>query len=152
MRESGEQWGDWAMHTHISILPQTHLPSRLLNNIEQSSLCSISRTLLAPVNHFQSGKYCLPWLSVLSCITYSPFCVGSWMPCTLLCRPGCLVFLLVLSSPSHSCLICKSCDSVCDYVLNSSPPLHLHHLRLNARPDYLSYGLFSHFLSYIVCL
>jgi len=31
---------DSAVHIHISILPQTPLPSRLSQNIEQSSLCS----------------------------------------------------------------------------------------------------------------
>ena len=36
---SGEQQRDSAIHTHVSILPQTHLPSRLPQNIEQSSLC-----------------------------------------------------------------------------------------------------------------
>ena len=29
-----------AVHMHVSILPQTPLPSRLPHNIEQSSLCS----------------------------------------------------------------------------------------------------------------
>ena len=36
---SGGQQRDSAMHTHVSILPQTPLPSRLPHNIEQSSLC-----------------------------------------------------------------------------------------------------------------
>ena len=36
---SGEQWRDSATHTHISILPQTPLPSRLPHNIKQRSLC-----------------------------------------------------------------------------------------------------------------
>ena len=36
---SGEQQGDSAIHTHVSILPQTPLPSRLPHNIEPSSLC-----------------------------------------------------------------------------------------------------------------
>ena len=35
---SGEQWRDSAIHIHVSILPQTPLPSRL-PHIEQSSLC-----------------------------------------------------------------------------------------------------------------
>ena len=35
---SGEQQRDSAIHIHASILPQTPLPSRLLDNIEQSSL------------------------------------------------------------------------------------------------------------------
>ena len=37
---SGEQWRDSAIHLHGSTLPQTPLPSRLPQNIEQSSLCS----------------------------------------------------------------------------------------------------------------
>ena len=37
---SGGQQRDSAIHIHISILPQTPLPSRLLHNIEQGSMCS----------------------------------------------------------------------------------------------------------------
>ena len=36
---SGEQWRDSARHTHVSMLLQTRLPSRLPHNTEQSSLC-----------------------------------------------------------------------------------------------------------------
>ena len=36
---SGEQWKDSAIHIHVSILPQTPLPSRLPHNMEQSFLC-----------------------------------------------------------------------------------------------------------------
>ena len=36
---SGEQGRDSAIHTHVSILPQTLLPPRLPHNTEQSSLC-----------------------------------------------------------------------------------------------------------------
>ena len=36
---SGEQRRDSAIHTHVSILSQTPLPSRLPHIIEQSSLC-----------------------------------------------------------------------------------------------------------------
>ena len=35
----GQQTGS-AIHTHVSILPQTSFPSRLPRNIEQSPLCS----------------------------------------------------------------------------------------------------------------
>ena len=45
---SGEQWRDSAIHIHVSIFPQTPLPSRLPRNIEKSSMCYIySRSLLA---------------------------------------------------------------------------------------------------------
>ena len=37
---SGEQRRDSAICIHVSILPQTPLPSRLPHNIEQSSMCS----------------------------------------------------------------------------------------------------------------
>ena len=37
---SGEQQRDSTIHTHVSILPQTPLLSRLPHNTEQSSLCS----------------------------------------------------------------------------------------------------------------
>ena len=36
---SGVVYRDSAIHTHVSILTQTPLPSRLPHNIEQSSLC-----------------------------------------------------------------------------------------------------------------
>ena len=36
---SGGQQKDSAIHIHISIVPQTPLPSRLPCNIEQSSMC-----------------------------------------------------------------------------------------------------------------
>ena len=36
---SGGQQRDWALHIHVSILPQTPLPSRLPYDVEQSSLC-----------------------------------------------------------------------------------------------------------------
>ena len=37
---SGGQQSDSAIHIHVSVLPQTPLPSRLPHNIKQSSLCS----------------------------------------------------------------------------------------------------------------
>ena len=36
---SGEQRRVSAIHIHVSMFPQTPLPSRLPNNIEQSSTC-----------------------------------------------------------------------------------------------------------------
>ena len=36
---SDEQWRDSAIHIHVSILPQTPLPSRLPHNTDQSSIC-----------------------------------------------------------------------------------------------------------------
>ena len=50
---SGGQGRDSAMYKHVSILPQTPLPSRLPHNIEQSSLCC-------------SGGPC--WLSILNIV------------------------------------------------------------------------------------
>ena len=35
----GEEWRDSVIHIHVSILPQTPLPSRLPYNIKKSSLC-----------------------------------------------------------------------------------------------------------------
>ena len=43
---SGKQWRDSAIHIHVSILPQTPLPSRLTHNTEQSSMCCHRRFLL----------------------------------------------------------------------------------------------------------
>ena len=48
---SGGQQSDSAIHTHVSIFPQTPLPSRLPNNTEQSFMC-------------YTGGPC--WLSVLN--------------------------------------------------------------------------------------
>ena len=43
---SGEPQRDSAIHVHVSLLPQTPLPSRLPHNTEQSSLCYTVRTFL----------------------------------------------------------------------------------------------------------
>ena len=56
---SGEQRRNSAMHIHVSILPQTPLPTRLLHNIEQSSI-------------FYTLGPC--WLSILNIAVYTwPF-------------------------------------------------------------------------------
>ena len=52
---SGAQQSDSAIHIHVSILPQTPLPSRLPHNIEQSSLCYTVGTC---------------WLSILHMVVY----------------------------------------------------------------------------------
>ena len=52
MIDSGEQRRDSAIHIHVSILPQTPLPSRLPRDIEQSSLC------------YTVGSYGLPILNI----------------------------------------------------------------------------------------
>ena len=46
VRVSGEQWRDSAIFIHVSILPQTPLPSRLPHNIEQFHVL-YSRSLLS---------------------------------------------------------------------------------------------------------
>ena len=43
---SGEQQRDSAIHIHVSIPPKTPLPSRLSQNIEQSSPCCIQQVLV----------------------------------------------------------------------------------------------------------
>ena len=53
---SGVQQSSSAMHTHVSILPQAPLPSRLPRNIEQSSLCCTGGS---------------SWLSVLNILVYA---------------------------------------------------------------------------------
>ena len=46
-----EQWKDLATHIHVSILPQTPLPSRLPHNIEQSSMgCTVGPCWLPILN------------------------------------------------------------------------------------------------------
>ena len=62
---SGGQQRDSAILTHVSILPQTPLPSRLPHNIEQSSLC------------YTVGPY---WLSILiitvsACWSHTPYLI-----------------------------------------------------------------------------
>ena len=55
----GEQQMDSALHIHVSILPETLLPSSLVHNIEQSSMC------------YTIG---LCWLSILNITVYAwPF-------------------------------------------------------------------------------
>ena len=66
---SGGLQRDSAMYIHVSILPQTHLPSRLPHNIEQSSL--YYRTLL--VIHF---KYTSVYMLVPNSLTI-PNCYPS---------------------------------------------------------------------------
>ena len=51
---SGGQQRNSAIHIHVSILPQTPLPSRLSRNIEQSSMSYTSRTLL--LIHFKCSS------------------------------------------------------------------------------------------------
>ena len=71
---SGEQWRDSAIYTHVSILPQTPLPSRLPHNTEQSSLCcavgpcwlSILNTAVCPCPSQT------PWLSLPTSFSLSP--------------------------------------------------------------------------------
>ena len=57
---SGEQWGDSVIHIHVSVLPQTPLPSRLPPNIEQSSMCSTV------------GPCCLSILNIQQCVHVHP--------------------------------------------------------------------------------
>ena len=66
---SGGLQRDSAIYIHVSILPQTCLPSRLPHNIEQSSLCC--RTLL--VIHF---KYTSVYMLVPNSLTI-PNCYPS---------------------------------------------------------------------------
>ena len=48
---SGEQQRDSAIHIHVSVLPQTPLPSRLLHNTEQSSSPQfLSNSLLSDIS------------------------------------------------------------------------------------------------------
>ena len=47
---SGEQQRDSSIHIHVSILPQTHLPSRLAHNIEQSFMCYTTELCLSILN------------------------------------------------------------------------------------------------------
>ena len=54
---SGEQGRDLVTHIHVSILPQTPLPSRLPHNTEQSSLCyTISPCCYI---HFKNCSVCM---------------------------------------------------------------------------------------------
>ena len=78
-----EQQRDSAIHMHVSILPQTPLPSRLPQNIEQSSMCCTA------------GPY---WLSILNravCTSDKLFLQLLVCLCTPLCLPS---FLLSSSS------------------------------------------------------
>ena len=53
---SGEQWRDSDMHIHISILPQTLLPSKLPHSIEQSSMCyTVGPCWLSILNSWREG-------------------------------------------------------------------------------------------------
>ena len=62
---SGGQQRDPAIHTHVPILPQTPLPSRLLYNIEQSSTCYTVGPCLLPI--LNSSVYMSISNSLTSC-------------------------------------------------------------------------------------
>ena len=62
---SGEQRRDSAIHIHVSILPQTPLPSRLPHNIQQSSLCcTVGPCWLSILN-----------IAVCTCLNFSSICL-----------------------------------------------------------------------------
>ena len=68
---SGEQWRDSAIQIHVSVLPQTSLPSRLAHNMQQRSMCcSAGLSWLAILNI----AVC-PWPSPKSLtVPAGPFC------------------------------------------------------------------------------
>ena len=69
---SGAQQNNSAIHIHVSILPQTPLQSRLLLNIEQSSLCyTVSRALL--VIHFKYSSVYMSNPNSLTIPSLHPF-------------------------------------------------------------------------------
>ena len=72
---SGEQWRDSAIHTDVSILPQTPLPSRLPHDTDP---CATQWALL--VIHFEySSVYRQPWMCSLS--LWVSFCFVSKSTC-----------------------------------------------------------------------
>ena len=80
---SGEQLRDSVIHIHVSILPQTPLPSRLPDNINQNSMC------------YTVGPR---WLSILN----TALCTGS--PQT----PLSIFYPILLLSPATINLFSKS--------------------------------------------
>ena len=76
----GEQQRNSAIHIHISILPQTPLPSRLPHNIEKSFLCyTVGPCWLSILN-----------VTVYTCPSQTPVSSShspshSWLPGVLIC-------------------------------------------------------------------
>ena len=85
---SGEEQSNSDIHIHVSILPQTPLPSRLPHNIEQSSTCckvapcwlSISNIAVCTCPSSSSFKslYTFSFWSNHFALSYSPGVKGSW--------------------------------------------------------------------------
>ena len=66
---SGRQQRDSAIHTHVSILPQTPLPSRLPHNTKQSSLCyTVDPCWLSILN----TAVCTCWASLVAQLVKNP--------------------------------------------------------------------------------
>ena len=53
---SGGEQRDLAIHTYVSILPETPFPTRLPHNIEQSCLCSVGPYQLSILNTTVCGN------------------------------------------------------------------------------------------------
>ena len=75
-----EQQRDSVIHVHVSILPQTPLPSKLPHKFEQSSLC------------FREGPCCLSILNIAVCASPS--------------QTSYLSFPLVLPPGNHTLFLC----------------------------------------------
>ena len=89
---SDGQQRDSAIHTRVSILPQTPLPSRLPHNIEQELSVPYSRSLL--LMHF---KYSSVYLSIPNSLTIPPTLPPATVSSLSLCV--CLCFVHKISSP-----------------------------------------------------
>ena len=79
--DSGEQWRDSAVHIHVSILPQTPLPSSLSHNTEQGSLCYTVSPCWLPILTIAVCTWPsqAPWLS-LPPGNHKLFLFSLWVP------------------------------------------------------------------------
>ena len=98
---SGERQRNSAIHTHVSIFPQTPLPSRLPHNIEPSSLCYVVG---------------LCWLSILNIAVCT--CPSQTFNCPF---PPSFPHLATISSSSKSVNLFLFCKQVhlCHFFLDS---------------------------------
>ena len=110
MTISDGQQRDSAIHIHVSILPQTPLPSGLPHNIEQSSLCCTAGPWLSLFNHhvmFDSSRPHGLQHARLPCPSPPPGVCLNWRPLNRWCHPtissSIILFSFCLQSFDHFC-------------------------------------------------
>ena len=114
---SGEWRRDSAMHIHVSILPQTPLPSRLSHNVEQSPMCyTVGLCWLSVLNiAVCTGPSQIPYVSlstILPPATVSSFSKTKFLFCKLICIISSDKQETFLSALTHAAQFFSKADTV----------------------------------------